>query len=228
MVNKLTKVLAGVMYLIGIVFACNVSMIILNGSSTFTIKGLIISILGVCIPIGLGSFLLIISTNNMDDRYKIIKIFLVIALVFYSILLVNVLFRNGFRRFDSIRNIGVKEYLKMNGNLIPFKTINKYISFYFNESVNTSIIIENLLGNLLLFTPMGFLLPSIFKKLRSIIPFIIVTILILLCIELLQLFTCAGSVDIDDIILNLFGASIFYGIWKLSFTQKILKKIYVL
>lgn len=50
------------------------------------------------------------------------------------------------------------DYFIQNSNAIPFKTISFYISSYMNNSMNKTIIVENLLGNLLLFIPMGIFL----------------------------------------------------------------------
>lgn len=46
---------------------------------------------------------------------------------------------------------------------------------------------------------------------------------IVLIVELLQFISGIGSADIDDVILNVFGAFIGYGIWKTPFVQKLEK-----
>ena len=48
-------------------------------------------------------------------------------------------------------------------------------------------------------------MPSIFKSLQKIIPFLLCVILIIIGIECIQLFTLTGSCDIDDFILNFLG-----------------------
>ena len=47
------------------------------------------------------------------------------------------------------------EYAMMHMNLIPFKTIGGYVDAIVNQTINLNIPLENLLGNLLMFLPMG-------------------------------------------------------------------------
>lgn len=74
----------------------------------------------------------------------------------------------------------------------------------------------NLLGNLLLFLPMGVFLPLIFKekfnKFSKFLVFILVTVIL---VEVLQFITFLGSLDIDDFILNVIGAMIGFLIYKI-------------
>jgi glycopeptide antibiotics resistance protein len=82
--------------------------------------------------------------------------------------------------------------------------------------------------NIVLFAPMGILLPCIFHSLSKFRKFLIVILIILISVEIGQWLTRSGSCDIDDIILNLIGAVVFYGLWNLSITQKILRRMYIL
>lgn len=66
----------------------------------------------------------------------------------------------------------------------------------------------NLFGNLLLFLPWGLLLPCISEKMRSAKRFFAVTSAVIICIELVQLFTLLGACDIEDYLLNIIGALI--------------------
>lgn len=69
---------------------------------------------------------------------------------------------------------------------------------------------ENLFGNILMFIPMGFYLPSLFKKQKKFLVMLLTVICISTSIECIQFFTKLGTTDIDDIILNVFGAIIGY------------------
>lgn len=69
---------------------------------------------------------------------------------------------------------------------------------------------ENLFGNILMFIPMGFYLPSLFKKQKNFLIMLLTVICISTSIECIQFFTKLGTSDIDDIILNVFGAIIGY------------------
>ncbi len=74
-----------------------------------------------------------------------------------------------------------------------------------------NIVVENLLGNLFLFAPVGAALPCLFHRQRRFWIFLFTMLAILLLVEGVQLFTGTGSCDVDDIILNLAGALLAYG-----------------
>ncbi|WP_019415142.1 VanZ family protein [Paenisporosarcina sp. TG20] len=83
--------------------------------------------------------------------------------------------------------------------------------------------IKNLVGNFILFLPMGFYLPYFMKKINKVSVFSLLMIILLFIFKVLQLVTRRGSFDIDDFILNMFGAIIGFGIWKSNVVQKLLK-----
>lgn len=100
-------------------------------------------------------------------------------------------------------------------NLVPFKTINMYITFadYFPFKVWFT----NLFGNVLAFMPFGFLLPIVFKKSRNIWSITIVSFLFSLFVETMQLTFHVGGFDVDDILLNTMGGFFGYLIYKLIY-----------
>ena len=222
------RIISGVLYFTGIVFAMYIGLIIIKENSSLDVSGLIIGMLGVCIPIAIATFLLISSISKIESRVILMKNILMFLLAFYILLLVTALFRNGFRQFEIISINGIKEYLKWNANIIPFKTIGGYIQFFIDDSMNKSIIIENLLGNVVLFAPMGMLLPCIFQKQRKFKIFLTTMVVILLSVEIGQLLTSSGICDIDDVILNLIGAISVYGLWSINSMQNMLSKLYIL
>jgi uncharacterized membrane protein YeaQ/YmgE (transglycosylase-associated protein family) len=75
---------------------------------------------------------------------------------------------------------------------------------------NTSIgrIIENVLGNLVLFIPFGILFPIISNKKHKEV--LCAAIIFSLLIEITQFLFALGSTDIDDLIFNVLGAYIGY------------------
>ena len=75
--------------------------------------------------------------------------------------------------------------------------------------------VKNLLGNLVLFLPMGVLLPCIFKNLRRAYKTLSLIMGMVVIAELIQLFTLRGFADIDDLILNTAGAAAGYLIFYL-------------
>jgi glycopeptide antibiotics resistance protein len=97
-------------------------------------------------------------------------------------------------------------------NLIPFKTIVNYLVN--SGRVNFDVWIYNLAGNVAAFMPLGFLLPVAFKGMKASKTFAIAFVLILTA-EGLQLLSRRGVFDVDDLLLNMLGSIIGYGIYKL-------------
>lgn len=73
--------------------------------------------------------------------------------------------------------------------------------FRIYELSNTQI-----LGNFLMLLPMGIYLPLLYKKASSFFPVFIISILVSVFIEFLQLITSYRSADVDDVLLNSTGA----------------------
>ena len=96
-----------------------------------------------------------------------------------------------------------------NVNLVPFRSITKYITGA--DSIG-GISLANVLGNVLLFVPMGLLLPIIFKKCNSPIKVILIGAIVSALIEITQYFL-GRSADIDDVILNVIGTVVGVGVY---------------
>ena len=74
----------------------------------------------------------------------------------------------------------------------------------------------NLLGNLAAFAPMGVFLPALFRWQRSIFFFTATLTLGITAVEVAQVYTGAGSCDVDDLILNLAGALIVFVLCRIT------------
>ena len=79
--------------------------------------------------------------------------------------------------------------------------------------------LEGIILNILLFIPFGYLLPSLFPKLRW-WQVILLGLAFSLTIELLQLITKLGYADVDDLINNTLGAAIGWLCYKLTLKDK--------
>ena len=90
-------------------------------------------------------------------------------------------------------------------------------------SMNKDIPVKNLLGNLLLFLPMGVYLPYYTNKIREIKGFLVSMSILLIMVEVVQVVTRRGSFDIDDFMLNLLGALIGFGILKTVIVQRLIR-----
>lgn len=118
--------------------------------------------------------------------------------------------------FDRERSLIEMDYwlqVQENMNLIPFRTIRLFWDALEMERYR-HLAIVNLAGNVLLFIPLGYFLPLLWKGLRKWWRTWIAVILIVLAVELTQLFTLRGSFDVDDLILNLAGAAVGYMIYR--------------
>ncbi|MBD5473866.1 MAG: VanZ family protein [Lachnospiraceae bacterium] len=90
-------------------------------------------------------------------------------------------------------------------NFTLFKTIRMYIDYSY--MLNS---FENLVGNVAVFVPFGFLFPYVFKRGRNFLIMFLNVFLFVLGIEVFQLFSAFGAFDVDDILLNCVGAVIGY------------------
>ena len=80
-----------------------------------------------------------------------------------------------------------------------------YIRYY--DRLNS---FENLVGNVAIFVPFGFLLPWAESVFRCWWKVLINAFLFVSGIEVFQLFSAFGAFDVDDILLNCFGAMLGY------------------
>ena len=90
-------------------------------------------------------------------------------------------------------------------NLLPL--VHLFFFFYVRD------IIWNVVGNAVMFTPSGIVLPIVYRQLNSFWKVVAVGAFISLCIEILQLPFPSRASDIDDLILNTLGAAVGYGIY---------------
>lgn len=150
---------------------------------------------------------------------KFVRPVLWAVFAFYCLVLIYILFLSR----GSLTHYSYAQYFRQFTNFIPFKTIIEYIQRYQNGFHNLSIV--NLLGNFLLFLPMGMALPCLFKKLDRFWKVIICVLVIVVTVEVTQGILRVGSVDIDDVIFNVGGAMIGYGIIRVSFINRLLYKV---
>ena len=106
---------------------------------------------------------------------------------------------------------------EQNWNLIPFQTLKLYVRLL--QSTQNAYLLRhafiNLVGNVVMFIPLGFFLPAIWVTMRKFFVCALCTTLVIVTIEALQYLTSLGSCDIDDLILNLPGAMLGWGLYRL-------------
>lgn len=107
--------------------------------------------------------------------------------------------------------------LAENVNLVPFRTVRRYFkllagSYSYGLKYHAMI---NLLGNMVLFLPLGVFLPFLWQDFRSLWRCILKGGVVVVCVELTQLFLLVGRCDVDDLMLNVFGIAAGYGVFRL-------------
>ncbi len=98
-------------------------------------------------------------------------------------------------------------------NLIPLRTISMYMRKLGTSSGRGAVI--NIFGNILTFVPLGFFIPCTFMKASSFRRCFLACGVVNICIECLQFVTQLGCMDVDDLILNLLGIALGYGIFRI-------------
>ena len=138
-----------------------------------------------------------------------------IAFAVYCLALFYILFLNA--RYHRYQGESLFDYIRFSVNLKPLKTIIEYIAMAERDSYFISLAVRNIVGNLILFLPMGIFLPTLFRKMRHLWKTMLCIFLMILSAELIQLFLRLGIFDIDDFILNMLGAFLGYFIFQLFY-----------
>lgn len=132
----------------------------------------------------------------------------------YSVTMLWLLFGRGIHDSGS----GYLHSLSANINLIPFLTTADLIKNLVNPpspGLFTHAWI-NLFGNVAVFIPLGVFLPLIWQNARRLGRFLLISSGIIAVIELLQLFTLRGIMDVDDYLLNMVGLIVGFFVYRLS------------
>ena len=122
--------------------------------------------------------------------------------------------------FIRYRSIEITDYwyqVSTRVNLIPFSSMGSML-VTLRENPRPDVlwvVIYNLGGNIVMFLPLGFLLPELWQRFRRFLPCVGMVALMMTCVELIQLFTLRGFCEVDDVLLNVLGGAIGYGFWKM-------------
>lgn len=130
-----------------------------------------------------------------------IKLGSFILLILYIAILIYVCFFSE----DYGRGI-ISEYYRY--NLIPFKEIRRFFVYW--KVVGFWAFMMNMFGNVIAFMPFGFFVPILSHKERKLGRMAFLTLMLSLCIEVIQLLARVGSFDVDDLILNTLGGILGY------------------
>lgn len=92
-------------------------------------------------------------------------------------------------------------------NLVLFHEIRRF--WKYRHQLGMFAVYTNLFGNIGIFIPFGFFMPMA-SKYRSFLATTMNSLLLSLFVEFIQLFTKAGSFDVDDLLLNTLGGILGY------------------
>lgn len=89
-------------------------------------------------------------------------------------------------------------------NLTLFKEIRRFIVY--RDVLGYKAVLLNLVGNVVAFMPLGFILPEVWDQLNRWYTITLLGFIFSLWIETAQLISRVGSFDVDDLLLNTVGA----------------------
>lgn len=107
------------------------------------------------------------------------------------------------------------ESLLQNCNLLSFSTVLTFCRILRQASSPAAFrhAVVNLAGNIVMFVPLGFFLPCLWRKMRCFRRFLLCHTGVIAAIELAQWLTFLGSMDVDDLILNTCGGAAGFGLF---------------
>ena len=149
-----------------------------------------------------------------------------LLLVCYGAFMLYLLFVRG-RSAES--DLPYWQAIKLNYNLVPFYTVFNYwdiltrpeyyidkFGTYANYKAQAETAVINLIGNFVMFIPLGYFLPAVWKKLQKLWKTVLTGAGIIVLVEVAQLLSLRGYCDVDDLILNVCGIAVGYVLWRLA------------
>lgn len=216
--------------LLGVAFAVMLWQLVSIYSSGMrrVMHGLLL-ILGVCIPLFFGTFFFVRSLQEIALRRRAVRAVLLVLFAFYCAALLGALIvsRVDYANFAQT-NAAYWDNFDLMTNFRPFETVRLYLNAIKYNYIGMEIPLSNLVGNAMLFMPMAVFLPCLFRPMRRLWLFALTMALSLVAVEALQLTLSCGSCDVDDVLLNLVGTLIVFGLLKIPAFQWLLKRLYLL
>lgn len=159
--------------------------------------------------------------EDILESFKYLHLSIIIALFLVVLYII-------FSKFIKNRSIGIKMIVPM--FILAVYLISLFQIVYFSREPgsrdgidlhlfgsikgtarNDSYVVENIL----LFIPLGFLVPLVFNKVRTLVRCIPIGFFLSIYIEVIQLIAKRGFCQIDDVTMNTFGCIIGFLLWKL-------------
>ena len=106
-------------------------------------------------------------------------------------------------------------------NFYPLRTVRLYARLLRHPAqALRRLAAVNLAGNILLFLPLGFFPPALSPGFRRFWKTLLLAAGLVAAVEILQALTGVGRCDVDDLLLNVLGAGLGYGIFRLAEDRK--------
>ncbi len=103
-------------------------------------------------------------------------------------------------------------------NLLPFETVVSFVTDLLDPTAphyRKHTAVTNLIGNVVLFIPLGIFLPCLFASCRRFSRLVLTDALIIFGVEIVQLITLLGSFDTDDLLFNIVGGVIGFWLYRI-------------
>lgn len=198
----------------------------ISPSITFGVKEKIFIVSIGLFWLSLSVFHLLKCFNERSQKRKVMTLFITLVFLIYVVNLVYLLFFDGdFGRNITVQNDKLLSHLVEGINLEPFKMIKDYMLAYQNGNIYLSHLLLNVVGNLIVFAPMGLLLPILFETMDSFFRFPLFIATTIILSEYAQVYFGVGVGDIDDFILNFLGAMLLFLIYKIPTVKKAWKHL---
>ena len=156
------------------------------------------------ISILIAYLLFLKKENNQSLKKKITWLLFIL----YVIFLLSTIF------YTKLTTGIIYPKLNIKPNIIPFSSIVETITLIVTKSQGITYLFDYLILDILLFIPLGLFLSILCHKAKKIKNLILICFIISFTKELLQLLLNVGMFNIDDIILNVVGATL--PIWYLK------------
>lgn len=168
--------------------------------------------------------------KRSESSIKVVRL----LLVGYGILMLYLLFVRG---RSAVAGIPYWQQVADNYSIVPFHTISNYwdilarpehylqkweAAAIYKQQAKFAIV--NLVGNVVMFIPLGAFLPTIWEKLQRFWKALLTASGAIVAVELAQLLSLRGSCDVDDLILNLCGVALGYILWRMSHIRRCKRK----
>lgn len=173
-----------------------------------------INLRDILISLVIMAAILALGSRRRNGKLVSLNSFCILTFTFFCVIILSLTGVSPISGFD-VKGFGE------GANFIPFVGMIDMLK----DGISRYAIV-NILGNVLMFAPVGFFAPILYQKYNSLGKTALVGASISLLVEFSQMFLARGT-DTDDVILNTLGAVLGYGLFKLYrlFFPKLSEKV---